>query len=201
MASLVLQRGNGLGGTNSPPKLTQRQREVFQVLHDMIDAFGYPPSVRELARAAGLSRSAAYAHLRALERKGVIRRDRGKPRAIEAQAGPPMASSNSEATRVPLLGEIAAGTPILAGENVEEMFVLPRRLVGSGQLFMLRVRGDGALQADVRDGDYVVFRQLSRADHGELVVALVDGDAGDPTALLGKAVVVLRRLTAEDDAE
>ncbi|MEX0868232.1 MAG: transcriptional repressor LexA [Nitriliruptoraceae bacterium] len=160
--------------------LTARQRAILEMIHTHVAAHGYPPSVREIGDAVGLkSPSSVHAQLETLEDKGYLRRDPTKPRALELGRDPESAlSRRPEATRnVPLVGEIAAGGPILAEERVDAVYALPRDLVGEGQLFMLRVRGDSMIEAGVFDGDFVVVRQQPSVDQGEMCAALIEGEA------------------------
>jgi repressor LexA len=221
--------------------LTQRQRRVLEVIRDSIERRGYPPSVREIGEAVGLSSASSVAHqLSVLQRKGWLRRDPNRPRALdvrlpgehgataepsaEALAGAGAASGVDEAaapqpTYVPLVGRIAAGGPVLAEQAVEDVFPLPRELVGEGTLFMLKVAGDSMVDAAICDGDWVVVRQQPTAENGEIVAAMIDGEAtvktykrrdghiwlmphneayepipGDDATVLGRVVSVLRRL-------
>jgi repressor LexA len=161
--------------------LTPRQREVLQIIEAHMRERGYPPSVREIGEAVGLtSPSTVHAHLAALQRRGYLRRDPTKPRAIEVRWDP-----NSDAAidrrpvrHVPLVGDVAAGTDVLAQENVEEVLPLPADFTGDGDLFMLRVRGDSMVDAGILDGDFVVCRSQSTADDGDVVVAGIPGDEG-----------------------
>jgi repressor LexA len=160
--------------------LTARQRAILETIHAHVDAHGYPPSVREIGDAVGLrSSSSVHAQLETLEEKGYLKRDPAKPRALELGRDPdtalelrPVAARN-----VPLVGEIAAGGPILAEERVDAVYPLPRELVGEGQLFMLRVRGESMVEAGVLDGDLVVVRQQPSVEQGEMCAVLVDGEA------------------------
>jgi repressor LexA len=160
--------------------LSTRQREVLDFIRETVADRQYPPSVREIGDALGLSSpSTVHAHLSALVKYGYLRRDPSKPRAIEVVDDSPSVTTLPErdAVRdVPLVGQIAAGTPILAEEQVEDVFPLPQALVGNGPVFMLRVKGDSMIDAGILDGDYVVVRSQSDARDGELVAALVDGD-------------------------
>jgi repressor LexA len=222
--------------------LTQRQRRVLEVIRDSIERRGYPPSVREIGEAVGLSSASSVAHqLSVLQRKGWLRRDPNRPRALDvrlpgetaaaadpaaetALAGAGAASGVDDAaaprpTYVPLVGRIAAGGPILAEQAVEEVFPLPRELVGEGTLFMLKVAGDSMVDAAICDGDWVVVRQQPTAENGEIVAAMIDGEAtvktykrrdghvwllphneayepipGDDATVLGRVVSVLRRV-------
>jgi repressor LexA len=160
--------------------LTARQRAILEVIHAHVDDHGYPPSVREIGDAVGLrSSSSVHAQLETLEEKGYLRRDPTKPRALELGRDPetsldvrPVSGRN-----VPLVGEIAAGGPILAEERVESVYTLPKELVGDGQLFMLRVRGESMIEAGVMDGDLVVVREQPTVEQGEMCAALIDGEA------------------------
>jgi repressor LexA len=221
--------------------LTQRQRRVLEVIRDSIERRGYPPSVREIGEAVGLSSASSVAHqLSVLQRKGWLRRDPNRPRALdvrlpgeaaaaaeasaEALAAAGAASGVDDAsaprpTYVPLVGRIAAGGPVLAEQAVEDVFPLPRELVGEGTLFMLKVAGDSMVDAAICDGDFVVVRQQPTAENGEIVAAMIDGEAtvktykrrdghvwlmphnaayepipGDDATVLGRVVTVLRRV-------
>jgi repressor LexA len=216
--------------------LTWRQRKVLQVIRESVQRRGYPPSMREIAEAVGLtSKSSVSYQLSTLQAKGYLRRDAGRPRTVEvrlpghpavrpdraAEGGAqPMDIAPQEAAYVPLLGRIAAGGPILAEESVEDIFPLPRQIVGEGTLFLLHVVGDSMVNAAITDGDWVVVRQGTEADNGEIVAAMIEGEAtvktfkrsndghvwlmphnpaytpilGDDVAILGKVVAVLRRV-------
>jgi repressor LexA len=162
-----------------PQTLTARQREVLEIIEQHTRQHGYPPSVREIGEAVGLtSPSTVHAHLAALQRRGYLRRDPTKPRAIEVRWDP---NSDAVADRrpvrhVPLVGDVAAGTDVLAQENVEELLPLPVDFTGDGELFMLRVRGDSMIEAGILDGDFVVCRSQATADAGDIVVAGIPGD-------------------------
>jgi repressor LexA len=191
---------------------------------------GYPPSIREIGDAVGLTSTSSVAHqLRTLERKGYLRRDPNRPRAVDvrgADSGPSIVATDvagsdalPEPTFVPVLGRIAAGGPILAEEAVEDVFPLPRELVGEGSLFLLKVVGDSMVDAAICDGDWVVVRQQNVADNGDIVAAMIDGEAtvktfkrtrgqvwlmphnpafdpipGNDAAVLGKVVTVIRKI-------
>jgi repressor LexA len=207
--------------------LTPRQQRVLMVIRDSIDRRGYPPSMREIGERVGLTSSSSVAHqLRMLEEKGFIKRDPNRPRALsvftpddaavdETGAGDAMPA----ATYVPVVGRIAAGGPILAEERVEEIFPLPKTLVGDGTLFLLEVAGDSMIDAAICNGDYVVVRQQPTAENGEIVAAMLDGEAtvktfqrkdgkvwllphnaaydpidGTHATILGKVTAVLRRV-------
>ena len=161
------------------PLLTTRQQEIWQFLAEYVDAHGYPPTVREIGDAVGLaSPSTVHAHLANLERAGLLRRDPTKPRAIELvgrrREEPAVARSASVPT-LPLLGQIAAGSPLLAEEAVEEEIAVPEPL-GRDADFLLRVKGDSMIEAGILDGDIVVVRKQTDARPGEIVVALVGDD-------------------------
>jgi repressor LexA len=160
--------------------LTDRQRAILEVIHGHVDDHGYPPSVREIGDAVGLrSSSSVHAQLAALEDKGYLRRDPTKPRALELGRDPETALGMrpSSSRNIPLVGEIAAGGPILAEEHVESVYALPKELVGDGQLFMLKVRGESMIEAGVMDGDLVVVREQPKVEQGEMCAALIDGEA------------------------
>jgi len=223
-------------------ELPVRQREVLEVIRTWVERFGYPPSVREIGEAVGLTSTSSVAYqLRALEQKGYLRRDPNRPRAIGVlppDAAPLPVGDEVGATTlvgedtvdedtehapapayVPVLGRIAAGGPILAEEAVEDVFPLPKEIVGEGSLFLLRVAGDSMVDAAITDGDWVVVRQQPTGENGEIVAAMIDGEAtvktfkrkdghvwlmphndayepipGDDATILGKVVAVLRRL-------
>ena len=205
--------------------LTSRQQAVLAVIKRSIAERGYPPSVREIGDEVGLTSPSSVAHqLRALESKGVLRRDEHRPRALViADTGATTTESGVDlrpsAAYVPVLGQIAAGAPVLAEEAVESVFPLPREIVGDGELFLLRVVGESMIDAAICDGDWVVVRQQNTADDGDIVAAMIDGEAtvkvlsrrdghvwllprnpafapidGDEAAILGRVVTVLRRV-------
>lgn len=217
--------------------LTPRQRHILQVIKDAVETRGYPPSIREMCEQVGLASSSSVSHqLKVLENKGFLRRDPNRPRALEVllpEASPTtrQAPSSStadetgigdafpEAVAVPVLGRIAAGGPILAEERVEDVFPLPKQLVGEGNLFLLEVSGDSMVDAAICHGDWVVIRQQPTANNGEIVAALLDNEAtvktfkktgaqvwlmphnpayepidGNDATILGKVVAVLRRV-------
>jgi repressor LexA len=160
--------------------LTARQRTILEMIHAHVDVHGYPPSVREIGDAVGLrSPSSVHAQLETLETKGYLRRDPTKPRALELGRDPDTALDLRpvSARNVPLVGEIAAGGPILAEERVDAVYPLPKELVGDGALFMLRVRGESMIDAGVLDGDLVVIREQPTVEQGEMCAALIDGEA------------------------
>ena len=208
--------------TDDGDELTARQQRVLEVIRDWLDRFGYPPSVREIGDAVGLNSTASVAHqLRALERKGYLRRDPNRPRAVGVLS-PDVDSTELNRPRpayVPVVGRIAAGGPILAEQAVEDVFPLPKEIVGEGSLFLLKVAGDSMINAAIADDDWVVVRQQSVADNGEIVAAMIDGEAtvktyklreghvwllpqndayepipGDDATVLGRVVTVLRRV-------
>ena len=225
-------------GTPDGDGLTARQRLVLDTIRSSVERRGYPPSMREIGEAVGLTSPSSVKHqLMALERKGYLRRDPNRPRAIEVVhpddsraighlARPGMGEDHmaeGDATPtpsyVPVVGRIAAGGPILAEQVVEDVFPLPRQLVGDGDLFLLRVAGDSMIEAAICDGDWVVVRRQPVAENGEIVAAMIDGEAtvktfrradghvwllpqnasyspipGDQAVVLGRVVSVLRSL-------
>lgn len=157
--------------------LTPRQRQILEFIMREVQQKGYPPSVREIGRAVGLSSSSTvHGHLGRLESKGYIRRDPTKPRALEVLdvAGGP---TRSELVYAPVVGRVTAGSPILAVENIEGYFPLPKDFTGSGEMFLLQVQGDSMLYAGILNGDYVVVRQQPDASNGEIVVAMLGDEA------------------------
>jgi repressor LexA len=159
-------------------RLTERQRQVLKGIHDIFQQKHYPPTVREIGQRLGLRSSCTVQrHLEALERKGYIRRDRTKARSVEIVKAPDLTMVPVPMVPVPVVGRVAAGQPILAAENVEEVFPLPRDIVKDDQCFMLQVKGDSMIEAGIFDGDYVVVRQQPYADEGEIVVALLGDEA------------------------
>jgi repressor LexA len=165
---------------NANHDLTSRQQQILDMIRDTVDGRGYPPSVREIGEAVGLrSTSSVHAQLASLERLGFLRRDPSRPRAIEVRFDPETELARTPATMrpVPLVGEIAAGAPIVAEERVEELYQLPKDLVGEGTLFMLRVRGESMVLAGVLPGDYVVVRQQPTVEQGEMCAAMIEGEA------------------------
>nr|WP_026361095.1 transcriptional repressor LexA [Amycolatopsis nigrescens] len=204
--------------------LTPRQQQVLQVIRDWVERFGYPPSVREIGEQVGLTSTSSVSHqLRALQRKGYLRRDANRPRAVgvlSADTGTAIEPEQlPKPAYVPLLGRIAAGGPVLAEQAVEDVFPLPKDIVGEGDVFLLSVSGDSMVDAAITDGDWVVVRQQPTANNGEIVAAMIDGEAtvktfkhrdghvwlmphneaydpipGDDATILGKVVAVLRRL-------
>ncbi|HEX2062902.1 MAG TPA: transcriptional repressor LexA [Acidimicrobiales bacterium] len=159
--------------------LTAKRREILDFIAAQLRERGYPPSVREIGEAVGLtSSSTVHAHLATLQRQGYLRRDPTKPRAIEVRydEASGAAIERRPTQHVPLVGDVAAGTDVLAEENVEELLPLPADFTGEGQLFMLRVRGDSMVDAGIMDGDYVVVRQQPEARKGDIVVAGISGE-------------------------
>jgi repressor LexA len=165
--------------------LTPRQRRVLEVISDSVERRGYPPSMREIGEAVGLTSTSSVAHqLATLERKGFLRRDANRPRAVEvkvpASVPDDLTGEGDERPTpayVPVVGRIAAGGPILAEQVVEDVFPLPRQLVGDGDLFLLLVKGDSMVDAAITDGDWVVVRRQQHAEPGDIVAALLDDEA------------------------
>ena len=160
-----------------PETISKRQEQILSYIKSKIETQGYPPSVREIGRAVGLkSTSTVHGHLSQLEKKGYIRRDSSKPRAIEILPIAGVLPFNSTVT-VPLIGQVTAGLPILAVENVEDYFPLPKEFGRQGTVFMLKVIGDSMIEAGILDGDYVIVRQQGNAENGEIIVALIEDEA------------------------
>lgn len=154
------------------------QSRILAYIEQEIRTRGYAPSVREIGEAVGLkSTSTVHGHLMRLEKKGLLHRDAMKPRAIGLSSPPSPLAETSSFREIPVLGRVAAGTPILAEENVEEILVLPEEMVGSGNLFILRVRGDSMIQAGIMNDDYIVVHKQPDANNGEIVVAMIDDEA------------------------
>ena len=218
--------------------LTWRQRKVLQVIRESVQKRGYPPSMREIGEAVGLTSTSSVSYqLSTLQKKGYLHRDVGRPRTVEVRLPghpavrpepgreeeaadiPGIDIPSQEAIYVPLVGRIAAGGPILAEQSVEDVFPLPRQLVGDGTLFLLKVAGDSMMNAAITDGDWVVVREQKVAENGEIVAAMLDGEAtvktfkqsdghvwliphnpaytpilGDEATILGRVVAVLRRV-------
>lgn len=159
-------------------RITERQREVLARIHEIMRERGYPPTVREIGERLGLRSSCTVQrHLEALERKGYIRRARTKARSVEIVQAEDPTMVPVPMVPVPVVGTVAAGQPILAAQNIEEVFPLPRDIVKDDQCFMLRVRGDSMIEAGIFDGDHVVVRQQPYADDGDIVVALLEEEA------------------------
>ena len=164
--------------------LTNRQQEIWNFLVEYVDGHGYTQTVREIGEAVGLaSPSTVHAHLANLERAGLLRRDPTKPRALELagrEARRAAAEPAADVHRLPLVGDIAAGGPLLAEQNIEEYVAVPEPLAEGGEEFLLRVKGDSMIQAGILDGDFVVVRRQQDARNGEIVVALAgDDEAAD----------------------
>lgn len=160
-------------------RLTARQRGILDMIETSMREQGYPPSVREIGEAVGLtSPSTVHSHLATLQRLGYLKRDPTKPRAIEVRFDPSSGAAieRRPVRHVPLVGDVAAGTDVLAQENVEELFPLPEDFTGSGDLFMLRVRGDSMIEVGIMDGDFVVARAQATADNGDIVIAGIPGE-------------------------
>ncbi len=154
-------------------RTSEKQLAILDYIRQEIEQKGYPPSVREICTAVGLkSTSSVHAHLTQLEKKGLLRRDSTKPRAMEVLDG-----GVSRGRSVPLVGRVTAGMPILATENIEDYLVLPQSLSGRGDLFALRVQGESMIEAGIMDGDIIVLRQQETADNGDIVVAMIEDEA------------------------
>ncbi|HZQ64661.1 MAG TPA: transcriptional repressor LexA [Gaiellaceae bacterium] len=166
--------------TPETPMLTKRQQEIWEFLVGYVDSHGYPPTVREIGEHVGLaSPSTVHAHLANLERAGLIKRDPTKPRALELSgraAARGSAEPRAEVHTLPLVGQIAAGGPLLAEQNIDTYLAVPEPLSHGGDEFLLRVRGDSMVDAGILDGDYVVVRRQQDARDGDIVVALVGDD-------------------------
>lgn len=211
--------------------LTMRQQKVLKVIRDSVARRGYPPSVREIGEAVGLKSPSSVAHqLTALERKGLLRKDPNRPRAVDIRTADEVDHDNQEMDErglsarptpayVPVVGRIAAGGPILAEQAIEDIFPLPRELVGEGDLFLLKVVGESMIDAAITDGDWVVIHQQQTAENGDIVAAMIDGEAtvktfkrtdghlwllpanpafdpipGDQAVILGRVSAVLRKI-------
>lgn len=214
-------------GTRRRKSLSEKQLAILDVIQRSVSQRGYPPSMREIGDAVGLASLSSVTHqLNQLELSGYLRRDPNRPRALEVLIDLPQPSTSLEfenatpvgdAAMVPLVGRIAAGIPITADQQVDEIFPLPRQLVGKGELFMLKVQGESMIDAAICDGDWVVVRQQQTAENGDIVAAMLDGEAtvkvfrqrdghtwllprntafepilGDFAEVLGKVVAVLR---------
>jgi len=224
----VSERPDGPGTVTQFPErlsldsLSPQQRRILRIITAAIDDHGYPPSVREVGDAMGLASTSSVAHhLRVLEAKGFVTRNPNRPRALEVHRPPTISllTGNDDYIDVPLLGRIAAGTPILAEENIEQTFSLPRQLVGNGNVFALEVRGESMIDAAICDGDLVVVRSQPTAENGEIVAALIEDEAtvktlqrvkdhvwlmphnpayspidGSQATIMGKVVAVLRKV-------
>ncbi|MCA1186069.1 MULTISPECIES: transcriptional repressor LexA [Saccharopolyspora] len=204
-------------------ELSDRQLKVLEAIRSWMREHGYPPSVREIGDAVGLTSTSSVAYqLRVLERKGFLRRDPHRPRTVGvlvADSEQTELAGRPKPAYVPVVGRIAAGGPILAEESVEDVFPLPKEIVGEGSLFLLQVVGDSMTDLAITDGDWVAVRQQPDAENGDVVAAMIDGEAtvktfkrtdehvwlvphneayqpilGDDATILGKVVAVLRRL-------
>ena len=183
------------------PEITTRQQEILDLILATVSDRGYPPSVREIGEAVGLSSpSTVHSHLSALVKAGLLRRDPTKPRAIEVvDRGKATADVSRLASRdVPLVGRIAAGSPMLAEEDIEDVYPLPEALVGRDPVFMLEVKGDSMINAGILNGDYVVVRRQSEANNGDIIAALVDGEEATVKRFSKEGDKV--QLIAENDA-
>ena len=164
--------------TMAEKAISRRQREILEFIESQTRERGFPPSVREIGEAVGLtSPSTVHSHLNTLTKLGYLRRDPTKPRAIEVRWDPNsgVVMERRPVRHVPLVGDVAAGTDVLAQENVEELFPVPTDFTGDGDLFMLRVRGESMIEAGILDGDFVIAAQQSTARHGDIVVAGIPG--------------------------
>ncbi len=208
---------------DSEEDLSERQRKVLEAIRDWMRDHGYPPSVREIGTAVGLTSTSSVAYqLRVLERKGYLRKDPHRPRTVGVLVGGDTESAwaaQANAAYVPLVGRIAAGGPILAEEAIEDVYPMPKEIVGDGTLFLLRVVGDSMVDLAITDGDWVAVRQQPEAENGDVVAAMIEGEAtvktfkrteehvwlvphsssydpilGDEATILGKVVAVMRRL-------
>ncbi|MGW7266979.1 transcriptional repressor LexA [Streptomyces sp. NPDC054842] len=218
------RRGRPAGVRSVEGELTARQAAIVEFIADEVRRQGYPPSMREIGKAVDLASTSSVAHqLMVLERKGVLYRDPHRPRAYRVRPtwAPDLggAAAGRPPAEVPLIGRIAAGVPVLAEEAIEDVYLLPRQLVGEGDLFALTVAGDSMVEAAICDGDIVTVRRQDSADHGDIVAALIEDEAtvkqlhrrdgqvllmprnaayqpipGDQAVILGKVVGVLRRL-------
>lgn len=158
--------------------LSSKQIEILEFIKKELNSKGYPPSVREIGEAVKLkSTSTVHGHLERLEKKGFIRRDATKPRAIEVLDGSSFLYAKKEMAELPVIGKVTAGQPILAQENIEDVFPIPVDFIGNDTSFMLIVKGDSMINAGILNGDYVIVRQQSYANNGDIVVALIDDEA------------------------
>jgi repressor LexA len=174
--------------------LTEKRRRILECIEASVRERGFPPSVREIGESVGLtSSSTVHAHLRTLQTAGFLRRDPTKPRAIEVRwdSSTDAVIGRQPARHVPLVGDVAAGTDVLAHENIEELLPLPEEFTGTGNVFMLRVRGDSMIDAGILDRDYVVVRQQPDAEKGDIVVAGIPGDEATVKTLARKGSTVV----------
>ena len=182
--------------------LTARQQEIWEFVVAYVDRHGYPPTVREIGEAVGLaSPSTVHAHLANLERAGLLRRDPTKPRALEllGQRRGDATGAASGVRKLPLVGEIAAGGPLLAEENIEDYLAVPEPLSRGGEEFLLRVKGDSMIDAGILDGDFVVVRRQADARDGDIVVALVGDDESADEATVKRLFGELDRIRLQPD--
>jgi len=170
--------------------LTEKQNEVFQYIKTIIDDTGLPPTVREIAERFSMTAKGAYDHLKAIEKKGFIRCGQNKSRAIEILIGKSEEKKNT--VSIPLVGRIAAGLPVFAEENIEDYIEFPKDYIGRGEFFALSVKGDSMTGAGIFDGDIVLIKKQNRAENGNIVAALVEGEATLKTLQLKDSKVVLR---------
>lgn len=222
---LAVESGSAKSSTRRRRSLSDKQLAILEFIQRSVSTLGYPPSMREIGDAVGLASLSSVTHqLNQLELSGYLRRDPNRTRALEVLIEVPSAETPAEsaiplgdAAMVPLVGRIAAGIPITADQQIEEVFPLPRQLVGKGDLFMLKVVGESMIDAAICDGDWVVVRQQQNAENGEIVAALLEEEAtvkvfqqrdghtwllprnssfapivGDHAVILGKVVAVLR---------
>jgi repressor LexA len=175
--------------------LSEKRQLILDYIAECLRERGYPPSVREIGEAVGLASSATvHTHLAVLQREGYLQRDPTKPRAIQVRYDPSskVAMASGPVRHVPLIGEVAAGTGVLAQENVEELLPMPEQFTGTGSTFMLRVRGDSMIEAGIFDGDFVIVRQQPDAENGDVVVAgIPDDEATVKTFSRKKGAIVL----------
>lgn len=208
-------------------KITKRQQQIYDCIRSYQEEKGYPPSVREMAAAVGLSSpSTVHAHLNALEERGLIKRDRTKPRAIEvfnedgssAKQNPGAETETRGSITLPLVGRVAAGMPILAEQNIEDTFTVPTEIATDASSFILEVHGESMINVGIYNGDYIIVREQHSATNGEIIVAMIDGEAtvktfykeqgrvrlqpendtmepiyADNPTILGKVVALMRR--------
>ena len=208
-------------------KITKRQQQIYDYIRSYQEEKGYPPSVREMAAAVGLSSpSTVHAHLNALEERGLIKRDRTKPRAIEvfnedgssAKQNPGAETETRGSITLPLMGRVAAGMPILAEQNIEDTFTVPTEIATDASSFILEVHGESMINVGIYNGDYIIVREQHSATNGEIIVAMIDGEAtvktfykeqgrvrlqpendtmepiyADNPTILGKVVALMRR--------
>ena len=171
--------------------LTYRQRQILDYIHDYFRIKGYPPSVREICAATNLKSTATvHGYLVQLEKKGYLRRDPQKPRAIEIMN---IGVLNRNLVEVPLVGKVTAGQPILAQENIENIFPMPKELLPDANIFMLSVKGDSMINAGIFSGDYVLVQSTNTAENGDIVVALIEDEATIKDFIKSPVVIVFNR--------